>query len=79
MKVCSKCGAVVTIEELKFVGVQRSGGMANYDLDLYNHTCGTTLTFKVYNEAKNAAEMAAQTVDVLDNVIKFNYSLKKVA
>lgn len=70
MKICSKCGKTVQRENLKFIGIQKSHGAANYDLDLYNCDCGTTLCFKVFHTPKTAEEMINQLISVCDDILK---------
>lgn len=72
MKVCSKCGKLVKKEDLKAIGVQPSFGMANYDLELYNCDCGTTLSFKVYHEPQTTMDTIKAVADILNDIIKTN-------
>lgn len=64
---CNICKKYIEVENLKFLDVQKTP--FEYELNLLNCICGTTLCQKVYKRPENIKDMINKIVMVCDDIL----------
>ena len=64
MKTCSTCFTEIEdITKLEYIGLQECRPYLNYDLEMYNCSCGSTITHRKYAEKPATKEPAEKLVN----------------